>query len=465
VRNQLQATNPSTYLAILSNLMVNSVPMHSGSVVTQSIYTDWLTLDGGPNGPHAVEITNGFAAHGMVLAPANDLCANATLVTSGTYSGLTTHATNDGTSSCGSSSTSKDVWYKYTTGNAGTLNLDTCTSGFNTVLSVHTGCPGTSSNQVANGCNDNSTLCGAGSTQSSLSLPVAALTTYYIRVSGNSGANGGYVLHVSGPDPDITAPTPNPMSFQLSPSGLPVPMSTSQVTMTAAEATDPSTPVQYYFSVSGVGGHASGWQTSRIYTDTGLQTNRYYAYRVKARDSRGNETSDSPSVSVATFIETPADLTIGTVTETSIQVTAPGTFTRMTSNLSGLFFQVTKLDGTPAGGAQANTWVQTQTITATGLTAGTTYRFRVKARNYYGANETAFYPTSGYVSQATTAAATCGLLGDMNGDGVVNGLDIEGFVRAKLGGTPLVGENQLCANFGGTLEQDVAAFVAKLLGQ
>lgn len=57
----------------------------------------------------------------------------------------------------------------------------------------------------------------------------------------------------------------------------------------------------------------------------------------------------------------------------------------------------------------------------------------------------------------------CGL-GDINQDGIVNGLDIAGFVRAKLGQAPLPGESQICADFGtGTLAGDIAAFVDKLL--
>ena len=55
-------------------------------------------------------------------------------------------------------------------------------------------------------------------------------------------------------------------------------------------------------------------------------------------------------------------------------------------------------------------------------------------------------------------------MGDVNGDGLVDGLDIDGFVRAKTGGSLLPGENQACANFGGSLEQDIAAFIALLLG-
>lgn len=57
----------------------------------------------------------------------------------------------------------------------------------------------------------------------------------------------------------------------------------------------------------------------------------------------------------------------------------------------------------------------------------------------------------------------CVLRGDMNKDSNVNGLDIDGFVRAKLGFPPLPGENPVCAMYGGTLEQDIAAFMADLL--
>jgi hypothetical protein len=466
-RNQLQAAFPGTYLSILSSLVVNSVPMHSGHLITPSIYTDWITLDGGPTGPHAIQITNGFAAHSMVAAPTNDMCLNATAVTSGTYAGATNAATVDGSASCGSSSSTRDVWYKYTTGNPGTLVVDTCSSSYNTVLSVHTGCPGTSSNQVASGCNDNSTQCGGGSQQSYLSLPVTFMTTYYIRVSGNNGASGNYTLHVSGPDPDVAAPAPNPMIFNASPDGSPRGNSTTSITMTGAVATDPSGGIQYFFTSSGAGSHSSSWQTSRTYTDTGLGVNRSYSYKVKARDTFLNETDNSASEAAATFIETPTGLTVGTVSQSSIQVTAPGTFSRLNQNLSGLYFEVTALDGTPVGGSGVNRWTElstSQTATATGLSANTTYRFRVKARNYYGQDETAWYPVAGYLEQAT-AGPTCLLLGDMNGDGVVNGLDVDGFVRAKLGGTPLMGDNQACANFGGTLEEDVTAFVAVLLGQ
>jgi len=316
---------------------------------------------------------------------------------------------------------------------------------------------------------------------------------------------------------------------------VPTPISTTSVTM-QAEASDPY-GVQYYIAGTGAGAHSRDWSADPTFTDTGLQVNRNYSYRVKARDLSPlqNETPYSDAVQLATFIETPTALNLSAITDTSMQVTAPGTFTRLTANLSGLFFDVTKLNGEPAGGPQANTWVKVQTITVVGLTSGTTYRFRVKARNYYGQNETPWYPLSGYVTQTTTGlppCIPCGDLdhdedvdysdyvllrdaighhdgepayvpcadsdgdqvvtladyqawlqcyrqfigdpfapppapcrrGDMNGDGLLNGLDIDGFIRAKLGGARMPGDNPACADYGGGLEQDITAFVADLLG-
>lgn len=57
----------------------------------------------------------------------------------------------------------------------------------------------------------------------------------------------------------------------------------------------------------------------------------------------------------------------------------------------------------------------------------------------------------------------CVRRGDVNKDTFVDSRDIEGFVRAKLGEPALPGENQICANYGGSLEADTADFVADLL--
>jgi hypothetical protein len=329
--------------------------------------------------------------------PANDACANAIVACPGSnYTGNTSGATVDGSASCGSSNSTPDVWYKYKPVSNGTLTLDLCDSSYDTVVSVHTGCPGTSSNQV--GCADDTGWFGAcgwlPTSQSYLQVSVTANTMYYIRVSGKNGATGDFSMVLSGPacaPSDTTPPTPNPMTFATAPA----PAGTTSVTMIASTATDTtSPPVSYFFNFvsGGAGGNDSAWQSGTTYTDTGLTPNTGYTYRVKARDSATptpNETGYSGNAATATYIETPTGVSFGTVTLSSIDLTATGTLTNLTTGTSGLYFDST----TSGGDGGINAWVQTTTDTATGLSANSSYTFAVKARNQNSV-ETAYGPTA-----------------------------------------------------------------------
>lgn len=98
--------------------------------------------------------------------PANNNCADAPILNAGTDPAIITHfgtlymADNDGSAGCGSSSDQPDVWYKYTAASDGLLTVSTCGTndmwgedqGIDTVLSLHSACPGTPTNQLA--CND-----------------------------------------------------------------------------------------------------------------------------------------------------------------------------------------------------------------------------------------------------------------------------------------------------------------------
>ncbi len=258
---------------------------------------------------------------------------------------------------------------------------------------------------------------------------------------------------------DLAPPSPDPMSFSISPTTT----STSSVYMQAVEATDVgSPPVNYFFDyVSGAGGHDSV-QASRDYTDTALPlANSNYTYRVAARDSATpnfNQTGFSANAAVSTAIETPTGVSFGAVTDTSVEVNATGAFTNLGFLQTGFFYEMT-----PPAGSGANVWVTgvgAASITVTGLTPCTQYGFRVKARNFQGL-ETDFHSASPTLV-LTTGCSECVLLGDLNNSGAVEGGDIAGFVGAKLG-SPVGGTNPLCAEYGGTLEQDIDAFVADLL--
>jgi len=517
IRNELIVTEPVDYLDILSDIVVNSILVHSGTGINAQIAIDFLTLDDNDgninNGtPHRTEICAGFSAHGLScpalqvglsvsptsgltatgqaggpfspssvdytvqnLGPTatinysvsksaswltitnatgslnigqtaivtvalnananslpdgdyfdtvqfvnttdhvgdttrpvilrvgvNDNCANAKIACPGqSYTGTTVGMTVDGATSCGTSSSTPDVWYKYTPASSGTATFSLCSgTNYDSVLSVHSACPGSSGNTL--NCDDDG--CGGYSAPSTITRSVTGGTTYIIRISGWSGATGSYALTITGPacaPADTTPPAPNPMTF----ASAPAPAGATSITMTATTATDATTPpVSYFFDFvsGGAGGTDSSWQSGTTYVDTGLTANTSYTYAVKARDSVStpNETSYSGSLATATLIETPSGVTFGAVTDNSIVLNAGGTFTNLTTGSSGLYFDST----TTGGDGGINAWVTVATDTATGLSPNTSYTFQVKARNQNSA-ETAYSAAAAKTTLALVPAA------------------------------------------------------------
>jgi hypothetical protein len=93
-------------------------------------------------------------------------------------------------------------------------------------------------------------------------------------------------------------------------SSAPYGTSDTSISMTATTATDPSTPVEYFFDETsgGAGGSDSGWQTSSSYVDTGLTCGTTYTYRVQTRDVLVNTGSWSTSLSATTTTCPPDEL-------------------------------------------------------------------------------------------------------------------------------------------------------------
>jgi hypothetical protein len=115
----------------------------------------------------------------------------------------------------------------------------------------------------------------------------------------NSPFSGFQLVQAGAGAPDNTPPTPDPMTW----ASVPAAASSSSITMTATTASDPS-GVEYFFdeTSNNPGGTDSDWQSSPVYTDTGLDSSTTYTYTVKARDksASNNQTAISGTASATT---------------------------------------------------------------------------------------------------------------------------------------------------------------------
>jgi hypothetical protein len=121
----------------------------------------------------------------------SDSCIGATPVSQGTITGCTNNCTVDGESNCGAQSPlGPDIWFKYTAPATGSVVIDTQGSSFDTILSVHSGCPGNLSNLIV--CNDDV----LPDRWSRLTLTVIQGQSYQIRVAGYGEEMGAFTLNI-----------------------------------------------------------------------------------------------------------------------------------------------------------------------------------------------------------------------------------------------------------------------------
>ena len=188
--------------------------------------------------------------------------------------------------------------------------------------------------------------------------------------------------------PTNNPPTPDPMSF----STPPIATSTTTIEMTATNAVDPEgSAVEYYFQNGS--SDASGWQSSRAWVHAGLVPGTAYSYKVKARDSAGNETDWSTALSATTISlpdtepptpNPPRWLTDpGGISQNQIFMAAEaGSDNETPSNLIKYLFECTS-----GGFCSSSGWIATNSYTDSGLSSQTSYTYRFKMRDEAG-NET-----------------------------------------------------------------------------
>ena len=119
---------------------------------------------------------------------AGNTCADAPSISDGTYITSNVGAGTDDTASCGGGGTA-DVWWRYVAPRAGVVDIHTCWSDFDTVLSVYDTCDGT---ELA--CNDDYPGCGTGGSR--VSLDVSPGQVLRIRVAGCAGQTGNVMLSI-----------------------------------------------------------------------------------------------------------------------------------------------------------------------------------------------------------------------------------------------------------------------------
>ena len=133
--------------------------------------------------------------------PSNDECGNATVIPTSVYSSTinTSNATtafDDPDIDIGCTggmppTQSVSVWYIFKSVNAAEITIDTCASGYDTVLAVFDatgGCPVTTPNMAA--CNDDTCGSGAG-LQSQVIFTATAGTHYLVQVMAHGSDPGG----------------------------------------------------------------------------------------------------------------------------------------------------------------------------------------------------------------------------------------------------------------------------------
>ncbi len=145
----------------------------------------------GATGNYTLEVSSGGGGPG----PGPENCEDVQELGLGNaVEGSTAGGDNTGSATCGSSSRSSDAIYRHVADEACLLIASTCSSGYDTVLSIHSDCPPTNENQLA--CNDD-----ACDLQSTVAYEVAAGESYFIRVAGFNGATGNYSLELSCSEP------------------------------------------------------------------------------------------------------------------------------------------------------------------------------------------------------------------------------------------------------------------------
>lgn len=199
--------------------------------------------------------------------------------------------------------------------------------------------------------------------------------------AGNTSAQSAPANATTPPD---TEPPTTPTNLQATAAG------ETQINLTWSPSTDAVGLSDYKIerSTNGVNFTEIGTSVNAVFSNTGLSAATTYYYRVKATDVGGNSSSYSNVANGTTLDTTPPSTPTGLfatpINETQINLN----WTASTDNVGVTSYQVER--STDGGATWPFTAVSnTNSYSNTGLTFGTTYRYRVKAKDAAGNISTA----------------------------------------------------------------------------
>ncbi|HYF14522.1 MAG TPA: hypothetical protein VD971_05545 [Phycisphaerales bacterium] len=184
---------PTGWGSTVSGADTPTLTVQNAQFLDEGVYTCVITTSAGGG-----TFTTPPAQLTLSCPITNDDCSGAIALTgNGQYTAFSYAAQGDnGDSPCDTVANNRDVWFRLTAPAGGTAIIDACGSDYDTMISVHSACPGTVGNTLA--CATGGAACGAPR----VVFAVAPGQSYYIRVGGRTGGTGLVRLNVNAPVPE-----------------------------------------------------------------------------------------------------------------------------------------------------------------------------------------------------------------------------------------------------------------------
>ena len=240
---------------------------------------------------------------------------------------------------------------------------------------------------------------------SNLSYPdsgLSASTAYYYKISATN-ANGSSALSNA-----VVGSTTSAGGAPATPTGLAVSGATASTLNVSWNASTGATSYQVYRDISSTGNFNTNVYNSSgtSFTDTSLAASTIYYYKVKATNSYGSSVLSAYASGATTSAGSPP------ATPTGLAVSGPTSSTlnvAWNSSSGATSYQVYR-DTSSTGNFATNVYNSSGTsFTDNGLTASTTYYYKVKATNTYGSSVLSAYASGATTSGGSAPATPTGL--------------------------------------------------------